>query len=82
MCGDFTVPFLFCHASFTSSIMRRLYFKEMFFMTMSIGLLLTFILLGGSIAALVGAVVAEMQYRRELKKLSEIAKKIEEIKIP
>ena len=51
-------------------------------MTMSIGLLLTFILLGGSIAALVGAVVAEMQYRRELKKLNEIAKKIEEIKIP
>ena len=51
-------------------------------MTMSIGLLLTFILLGGSIAVLVGAVVAEMQYRRELKILSEIAKKIEEIKIP
>lgn len=51
-------------------------------MTISIGLLLTFILLGGSITVLVGAVVAEMQYRRELKKLSEIAKKIEEIKIP
>ena len=51
-------------------------------MTMSIGLLLTFILLGVSIALCVGSFVADIQYRRELKKLSEIAKKIEEIKIP
>lgn len=51
-------------------------------MTISIGLLLTFMLLGGSIALIVGAFVADIQYRRELKKLSEIAKKIEEIKIP
>mgnify|MGYP005606238369 CR=1 FL=1 len=51
-------------------------------MTISIGLLLTLMLLGGSFAALVGAVVAEIQYRREVKKINEIAKKIEEIKIP
>ena len=51
-------------------------------MSISIGLLLTLMLLGGSIAALLGAVVGEIQYRRELKKLKEIAKKIEEIKIP
>lgn len=51
-------------------------------MSKSIGLLITSILFGGAIAVSVGAVVAEMQYRRELKKLSEIAKKIEEIKIP
>ena len=51
-------------------------------MTISIGLLLTFMLLGGSIALIAGALVADIQYRRELKKLSEIAKKIEEIKIP
>lgn len=51
-------------------------------MTISIGLLLTYVLFGGAIAVSVGAVVAEIQYRRELKKLDEIAKKIEEIKIP
>lgn len=51
-------------------------------MTISIGLLLTFILFGGAIALSVGAFVADIQYRRELKKLGEIAKKIEEIKIP
>lgn len=51
-------------------------------MSKSIGLLITSILFGGAIAVSVGAVVAEMQYRRELKKLSEIAKTIEEIKIP
>ena len=51
-------------------------------MTISIGLLLTFMLLGGSIALIVGAFVTDIQYRRELKKLSEIAKTIEEIKIP
>ena len=51
-------------------------------MSKSIGLFITSMLLGGSIAVSVGVVVAEMQYRRELKKLSEIAKKIEEIKIP
>lgn len=51
-------------------------------MAMSIGLLLTFMLLGGSIALCLGAFVADIQYRRELKKLSEIAKTIEEIKIP
>lgn len=51
-------------------------------MTISIGLLITSMLFGGAIAVSVGAVVAEMQYRRELKKLNEIAKTIEEIKIP
>ena len=51
-------------------------------MTMSISLLLTFMLLGGAIALIVGAFVADIQYRRELKKLGEIAKKIEETKIP
>lgn len=51
-------------------------------MTISIGLLITSMLFGGAIAVSVGAVVAEIQYRGELKKLNEIAKKIEEIKIP
>lgn len=51
-------------------------------MSKSIGLLITSILFGGAIAVSVGAVVAEMQYRRELKKLNEIAKTIGEIKIP
>ena len=48
----------------------------------SIGLSITFMLFGGAIALIVGALIADIQYRRELKKLGEIAKKIEEIKIP
>ena len=51
-------------------------------MSKSIGLFITSMLFGGAIALSVGAVVADIQYRRELKKLGEIAKEIEEIKIP
>lgn len=51
-------------------------------MSKSIGLLLTSMLFGGAIAASVGAVVAEIQYKREIKKINEIAKTIEEIEIP
>ena len=43
-----------------------------------ISLLLIIIIFGGSIAL---SVHSEIQYRRELKKLGEIAKKIEEIKV-
>ena len=50
-------------------------------MSNSIGLFITSMLLGGSFAVSVGAVVAEIQYRKEIKKINEIAK-IEEIKIP
>lgn len=51
-------------------------------MSKSIGLLLTSIIFGGAIAVSVGAVVAEIQYKREIKKINEIAKTIEEIEIP
>ena len=51
-------------------------------MLISIGLSTTFMLFGAAIALIVGALIADIQYRRELKKLGEIAKKIEEIKIP
>ena len=51
-------------------------------MTKSNGLLLTSMLFGGSIGLSVGAVVADIEYRREIKKINEIAKTIEEIKIP
>ena len=51
-------------------------------MSKSIGLFITSLLFGGAIAVSVGAVVADIQYKRELKKINEIAKTIEEIKIP
>ena len=51
-------------------------------MTKSIGLLITSMLFGGAIGVSVGAVAAEIEYRREIKKINEIAKTIEEIKIP
>lgn len=51
-------------------------------MSKSIGLLLTSVIFGGAIAVSVGAVVAEIQYKREIKKINEIAKTIEEIEIP
>ena len=51
-------------------------------MSKSIGLLITSMLFGGAIALSVGAVVADIQYKRELKKINEIAKSIEEIEIP
>ena len=47
-------------------------------MLKSVGLLLTFILIGVSVSI---AVYEEIQYRRDLKKLKEIAKKLDEIEI-
>lgn len=44
-----------------------------------ISLLLIIIIFGGSIAL---SVHSEIQYRRDLKKLKEIAKKLDEIEIP
>ena len=51
-------------------------------MRKSIGLFLTSMLFGVAISVSVDAVVAEIRYRREIKKINEIAKTAEEIKIP